>query len=221
MPLPELAGWGDRRGFAPSLQPFQSAHVICGRGELVTSTVLCKIESEPSHAAVPATEQQSLEERSSLFECLGIKTSWLHCSGKIAMGILLVVLNFSTLYLLLLFLCFLQTRLTRLALHITKAFEVWLLICDLSAKQRWSCPPPNKAFKSNKAISSSGQGLFLVMQILIYVVWALNWVPVSHIVRTVKLLEHFFFFFSIVKDIGQQWLSYIPFYLLEKLLPLP
>lgn len=117
MPLPELAGWGDRRGFASSLQPFQSAHVICGRGELVTSTVLCTIESEPSHAVVPAAEEQSLEERSSLFECLGIKTSWLHCSGKIAMGILLVVLNFSTLYLLLLFLCFF--RLTLLDLPYT------------------------------------------------------------------------------------------------------
>lgn len=161
----------------PSLQPTLSAHTICGRGGLVTSTGLCTVESKPRRAAIPCcsptAEGQSLEEKSSLSawesRLLGC-IAW----GRLQWVIFFIVLNFSILYLLLLVLCFLQTCLTRLALHITKAFEVQLLICVLSAKQRWSCPSPKKAFKSNKAISSSGQGLSLVMQIFMYVVWAMN-----------------------------------------------
>lgn len=177
MPLAELAGWGDGRGSAPSLQLSQSAHVICGWDELVTSTALCTIESEPSraaiHAAVPATQGQSLEERRSL-SAWGSRLLDCIAQERLQWVFFCVALNTSTLYLLLLFLCFLQTCLTRLVLHITKAFKVRLLICDLSAKQRWSCPSPNKAFKSKETINSSGQGLFLVMQFFMYLVWALN-----------------------------------------------
>lgn len=92
MPLPEVADWRGRRGSVLSLQPFQSAHMICDQGGLMISTALCTMESEPSHAAIPCCSPRSrgavTGKGDSLFEQLGIKTYWLHCSGKISLGII-------------------------------------------------------------------------------------------------------------------------------------
>lgn len=139
MPLPEVAGWGGRRGCAPSLQPSQSAHMICGQGGLVTSKALCTVESESSHAAIPCCSPSSRGAVS------GGKEQFVWVSGNqdflaallredyngifykiyyLQNLLFCIVLNFSTLYLLLLFLCFLQTCLTHHR-------SIWSLAPDL------------------------------------------------------------------------------------------
>jgi len=140
MPLPEVAGQARQKRTCTPTSATWFAYVISGRGGSVAKhrAVHCGVRGTGYHPVLQPQQQrwQSLGERSCLSERLGIGLLGCFGQGRLQWVLFFSVLNFSTSYLLIvLFLCVLHTCLTRLTLHVTEAFEVWLLICVLPVKQ--------------------------------------------------------------------------------------
>lgn len=66
------------------------------------STALCTMESEPSHAAVPAAEGQSLEKETVCLSTWESRLLGCIAQGRLHWVLFLIVPKFSTLYLLIL-----------------------------------------------------------------------------------------------------------------------